>query len=490
MANIHWQTAHTTRQLHAAQQLRWRCLVGPHGGPPPGGPGQQLDVSVTDTLPNATLLLVYDGSELVGTARLTLACPDVARAQSTEYGFELERWLDLRALGTAPAETAEISRLVSLPGHSGATLKLLEALYVTSRQRGIRFWVGGVDLQTSEAAEALVMYCAVKLRGGSSARGPVTPRPPSSGSGVTRDFGASRFYAPGENTAPETARVAPAIDAFARRLGAKSIGLPVRNLEFGRMVLPMIVEVDRLPPHTLTRFEPALRKTPTMRGFPVTLMEVALESQRRLDEHPIGGQLIAGTLTHAQYAAYLRLVVDQTRCSPPLLERAGHRLQLQGRHRLAALFLDKAREEAGHDRWALEDLEALGMRSHPAVASVRSSAVHAYAAWLEYLADSMPTAIVGLAHVLEWLSFTRASQAAENLVKVGAIPRIASAVRFLREHGRADEEHINGFSGPLEDITCPNEAEAITRAARVTTDLYLGLLESAGAAVALVPGRG
>jgi hypothetical protein len=101
---------------------------------------------------------------------------------------------------------------------------------------------------------------------------------------------------------------------------------------------------------------------------------------------------------------------------------------------------------------------------------------------LSHCAEDNPKAVLGLAFTLEWLGSARAGRAAENLVRRAPFDGIEAAVRFLRGHGAADQEHIRAFVEPLSEITAPDEIEAILLSARLTSSLYLGMLDWAGAA--------
>lgn len=208
-----------------------------------------------------------------------------------------------------------------------------------------------------------------------------------------------------------------------------------------------------------------------------SLLDIARGSVRKLDLHPMGGMLVAGTLPRDLYLEYLAQVAHQVRGSGPMLEQAGQRLHHMGRQRLAALFLTKAGEEDGHDAWALADLNALGVSHEAAVSAPCCGPVQAYQAWTSYLVEVVPVAVLGLAFVLEWLGYARAGRAASNLVAQRRIPDIGMAVRFLRGHGEADQQHIQSLANALEDITDPDEAEAILLSARVTSALQLGLFD-------------
>jgi pyrroloquinoline quinone (PQQ) biosynthesis protein C len=207
------------------------------------------------------------------------------------------------------------------------------------------------------------------------------------------------------------------------------------------------------------------------------LVDVAKDAVRKLDEHPVGGQLVRGTLPAPLYAEYLMQVVRQVRESSPMLEAASRRLQRQGRGALAALLDRKAGEEDGHDHWALADLEALGITGEQVDASAVPPALNAYIAWTRYCSEQAPTAVLGLAWMLEWFGYARAGRAADNLVAHSGIPRIESAVKFLRGHGEADRHHVEALAAALWDIAGSDEAESVLLSASVTATLYISFFD-------------
>jgi len=206
------------------------------------------------------------------------------------------------------------------------------------------------------------------------------------------------------------------------------------------------------------------------------LVSIGEDSVRRLDQHPVGAQLVRGQLSRPAYAHYLTQAVHQVRESGPFLERTGVAFERLGRPDLAALFLRKAGEEDGHHLWALDDLAALGVSADAVERTPLSSAVEAYKAWARYASEAAPIGIIGLAFTLEWLSYARAGQAADNLVAHSGIDGIANAVRFLRAHGDADGGHIEAFRPVVARITDPDEIELLLLSARLTATLYLGFL--------------
>ena len=201
------------------------------------------------------------------------------------------------------------------------------------------------------------------------------------------------------------------------------------------------------------------------------LMDTARESVRKLDHHPIAGQLMQGTLPAAMYVRYLAQVRRQIWGSAPMLQQAGCRLRAMGREELARLFLRKAGEEDGHDAWALSDIEQLGFLPSAVERECSFAAVDAYLAWTSYCVQLSPVAVLGVAWVLEWFGLCRAGVAADAMARHSQIPQIAGALRFLRGHADADGAHVQALGEALHQIAAPSEAEAVLLSARVTANL-------------------
>jgi pyrroloquinoline quinone (PQQ) biosynthesis protein C len=208
----------------------------------------------------------------------------------------------------------------------------------------------------------------------------------------------------------------------------------------------------------------------------------ALEDEARLlveelDMHPAAQRLFQGRIDASGYIAWLVQTYHYVQWTTPLLEQAGHRLKRQGRHvLLAELLLQKASEERGHERWLLADLKNLGWTRKQVEATHPCRAVEAYIAWNRFQSEAgSPTAFLGTAFVLEYLSVHRAGQAVEGMLAHGAIPHIQKAVTFLRGHAGADGGHVAELMGVLRALTDPAEQAAILLSARNTRALYTGL---------------
>jgi hypothetical protein len=266
MSKIYWKPARTLPDLDEAQRLRFRCLAAELGIPVAHDRHVERDVSSTDCLSTTEHVLVYEGQLCVGTARVAFPNLEVARASGTRFGLELEKaGLDLAALDDISRQIAEVSRLCVLRQWHGTTavLRLYEGLYVMSRQRGARYWVGGVDCKTSILTEAELMRSVLARRGSVSSRHQLAALPDEPAES-SRQIGrpTSRFYTPeqlerAEQGQPESLPIAGALSAFVKRLGATCIGRPALHPAFPRYVLPMLVDLECLPKATLSLFDQA-----------------------------------------------------------------------------------------------------------------------------------------------------------------------------------------------------------------------------------------
>lgn len=199
-----------------------------------------------------------------------------------------------------------------------------------------------------------------------------------------------------------------------------------------------------------------------------------------MDAHPGARSLFEGRIDAASYARYLVQVYHYVRWTTPLLADSGERMRRLGGHPVFGdLFVHKAAEERGHERWLLADLKNLGWSSERVEGAGRCPAVKAYIAWNRFTAlTGSPTAFLGTAFVLEYLAVHRAPQAVAKLLEARAIPNIHKAVTFLRGHGEEDGAHVEALLTLLRSMTDPREQAAVLLSARTTRALYPGLFSS------------
>jgi len=262
MPIINWKPARTLADLDQGQRLRFLCLSMDLGIHVVNDPHVERDISSIDCLGTTEHVLVFEDQLCVATARLAFPNPDVARASRTRLGLELENaGVDLSGLHDISDQVAEISRLCVLKRWRGtaAVIRLYEGLYVVSRQRGVRYWVGGVDCRTSNLAEAQLMRSILGLRGAIDPRHQLAvvgkPAPAGQPGGTKTEFYTKEQLELAELGHSEGLPIAGALVAFTKRLGATCIGWPAMHPAFPRYVLPMLVDLDRLPEATLRMFD-------------------------------------------------------------------------------------------------------------------------------------------------------------------------------------------------------------------------------------------
>ena len=208
----------------------------------------------------------------------------------------------------------------------------------------------------------------------------------------------------------------------------------------------------------------------------------ALEDEARLlveelELHPAARRLFDGSISKDGYITWLVQTYHYVQWTTPLLEQAGRRMKRLGRNvLLGELLLQKASEERGHERWLLADLMNLGYSKRQVENTRPTRAVEAYITWNRFQAEAgSPTAFLGTAFVLEYLSVHRAGEAVERLLARDTIPNIHKAVTFLRGHAGADGAHVAELMAVLRTLTDPTEQSALLLSARNTRAIYLGL---------------
>ncbi|CAM3960232.1 iron-containing redox enzyme family protein [Corallococcus sp. ZKHCc1 1396] len=195
---------------------------------------------------------------------------------------------------------------------------------------------------------------------------------------------------------------------------------------------------------------------------------------RELDAKPGAHRLFEGRIRLEDYAHYLVQTYQYVRWSTGFLRDSGERMKREGQHTaLAELLLQKAEEENGHERWLLADLKNLGWSAEQVERAPVCSAVRAYVEWNRFTTLSgTPTAFLGTAYVLEYLSVERAPAAVDRLIADSGIPNIHKAVTFLRGHGNADGDHVAELEAVLGQLTSPEEQAALLLSARTTRALF------------------
>jgi heme oxygenase len=194
-------------------------------------------------------------------------------------------------------------------------------------------------------------------------------------------------------------------------------------------------------------------------------------------DQPIVRALFAGSLDRAAYARYLENVWHYAQHSAIVIGLAGTRC-VATHPELADYLLRHAREELGHDGWALDDLAALGMTEdrvragRPVPACAAMIGVEYYVA-----AHANPVGIFGWLFVLEAMGDDLGHAVAKGVAQGLALP---DGIRFLAGHGEADEEHTREIVEQIERYVRPADQAEVHFVADVIADLYVRMFREIG----------
>jgi hypothetical protein len=158
-----------------------------------------------------------------------------------------------------------------------------------------------------------------------------------------------------------------------------------------------------------------------------------------------------------RYIYSLAGAYQTTSATPPTMRAVAERFRARGNARVADYCLSVADEETGHDRLALKDLEALGIRSAEIVMKVQPANAVALVGLFRRLAEGgNPISVLGYAYALERRALFQTRKAVAAVEAI--VPSGTMATRCLRVHSAlgTDARHV-GES--LDFIACLSGAD-------------------------------
>lgn len=200
------------------------------------------------------------------------------------------------------------------------------------------------------------------------------------------------------------------------------------------------------------------------------LLQHSEAERRQLLEQPLIQRALNGGIDRATYLAFLHEAYHHVRHTVPLLMACGARLpdRLEWLREAVAEYIE---EELGHQHWILDDIAAAGGDPDATRNGQASAATELMVAYAYHLIDrANPVGFFGMVHVLEGTSVALAERAADSLANSLALPD--RALRYLRSHGRLDQDHVGFFEGLVNRLTEPEDQAALLHAAERFFALY------------------
>ncbi len=209
------------------------------------------------------------------------------------------------------------------------------------------------------------------------------------------------------------------------------------------------------------------------------LGEIRLSTMADLKGCRIVSEALAGSLSNEDYANYLTNVYHYARFSPVIMAAAAARCCTENEG-LATYLLRHSLEEQGHEKWALADLEKLGVSGETVVRARPTLACAALVGYVHDLATSgNPAAIMGWMYILEAVGADIGSEVGAKLSENRG--GVLAPVQFVAGHGAADASHFEDISRAIEGhIQTPEDRRDVCEAARVVSYLYTTMFRQVG----------
>ncbi len=206
------------------------------------------------------------------------------------------------------------------------------------------------------------------------------------------------------------------------------------------------------------------------------LQQETAEARAHVTDAPVVKAIAEGCFSLESYTWFLTQAFHHVKHTVPLMMACGARLPRRMEFVRKALveYID---EEYGHDEWILNDLEACGADREAIRTGKPDLSIELMVSYLyDQINRGNPAAFFGMVQVLEGTSVELATPLGEQIQKLLGLPD--QAFSYLYSHGALDQEHFDFFRNLMNDITDPDDQQAIIDAARVVYRLYGDMLHS------------
>lgn len=193
---------------------------------------------------------------------------------------------------------------------------------------------------------------------------------------------------------------------------------------------------------------------------------------------PVLRAVVEGSITTANYTAFLVNAFHHVKHTVPLMMATGARLPERLRWMLPAIH-HYVQEEIGHEAWIEDDLRACVDSADQLLAEPVAPDVELMVAYMyDYIERNHPIGFFGMVHVLEGTSTSIATAMADLVQKHLRLPD--GAFSYLRSHGELDQSHVRHFADLVNRLDDPGDQSAIIHVTRMMYRLYGNVLQSAG----------
>lgn len=222
--------------------------------------------------------------------------------------------------------------------------------------------------------------------------------------------------------------------------------------------------------------EPDFSNTPGgyFMAFFDRLQSETAQARAHVTGAPVIEAIREGRFDLAGYTWFLTQAYHHVKHTVPLMMACGGRLPERLEFVRKAL-VEYIEEEYGHHEWILNDLAACGEDKEVIRHGTPDSSIELMVAYLyDRINRGNPAAFFGMVQVLEGTSIELATPLGEAIQKQLGLPN--EAFSYLYSHGALDQEHFEFFRNLMNEMTDPDDQQAIIDAARMVYRLYGDML--------------
>jgi hypothetical protein len=184
---------------------------------------------------------------------------------------------------------------------------------------------------------------------------------------------------------------------------------------------------------------------------------------------PLVQQAAAHGGSRELYLDFLTQAYHHVKHTFPLLSLAA---SLTKDERYQNALFEYMKEERGHEKWILDDIQALSGNANKVASGKPDAACETMVGYAYYAIEHIsPYAILGMVHVLEGLSIMLAHTVA-TAVKNSLKTQGNAGFSYLMSHGSLDIEHVTLFKNLINGFDDLETVDVIIDAARVFYRLY------------------
>lgn len=185
---------------------------------------------------------------------------------------------------------------------------------------------------------------------------------------------------------------------------------------------------------------------------------------------------LGGNISRETYIAYLTEAYHHVSHTVPFLMTMGSRIP-QSKKWMHKAIIEYQEEEVGHEEWILNDIEAAGGNRESARHSTPNLETQLLIAYnYDYMTRKNPVGFFGMVFMLESTSTQIANKGADAVKEKLGLPK--KAFSYLISHGELDISHMKFFEETVNQITDPEDQQAIVEVAQNTFRLFANVLRS------------